>query len=281
MTHITSPRWTVRSMPLSTSSAAEALVHALGQHHRRGLRRRRRGHGSPPLTAERHRRTGRSAAGCRRRAAPQLLQRRRRQRALAAAGVVPLEVVLPDHEHRGDRQIPDRRRRSASAPAGRARMRRSSRRARVEVGGSGTATTSEVVFSMVISLVAGRRDDHPHRLRQHDPAHDLRRGACPAPPPPRSGPRRPTGCRRGRSRPCTRPRSAPSPSSAATKNVITLRRRRSSTNSGPNGIPNASLRVEHADQAPEDQLGVDRACRGRTRCRPRRPRTAPGSATAA
>ena len=53
-------------------------------------------------------------------------------------------------------------------------------------------------------LVAGRRDDHPHRLRQHHAAHLRRRTSCPARRRPRPGRGRPTGCRRGRSRSCRR-----------------------------------------------------------------------------
>ena len=53
-------------------------------------------------------------------------------------------------------------------------------------------------------LVAGRRHDHPHRLRQHDPAQHLRAAHAERLRRPRPGRGRPTGCRRARSRPCSR-----------------------------------------------------------------------------
>ena len=45
---------------------------------------------------------------------------------------------------------------------------------------TGTAISQRGVLEHRDRLVAGRRDDHPHRLRQHDPAQRLRRGSCPA-----------------------------------------------------------------------------------------------------
>ena len=53
-------------------------------------------------------------------------------------------------------------------------------------------------------VVADRRDDDPDRLRQDDPAQDRAARACPGPRRPRAGRVARPGCRRGRSRSCTR-----------------------------------------------------------------------------
>ena len=170
-------RATSRSMPLSTSSAAEALVDGLGLDHRDavvvgGLR----GSSTAAWTGRlrRSRCSSVGGGGC----------------ASEPAAEVALEVVLAD-------------RRGSMVTIRYQMLADEQQRDLLEVAPSRSAAPSTAAPRSAITLdqrgglqhrdrlVAGRRDDHPHRLRQDDPAHRLQAASCPAPGPPRSGPRRP------------------------------------------------------------------------------------------
>ena len=166
---------------------AEGLVDAFGLHHGH-----RRAGGLPPRSMR-----------CPPRCAPRARSAAARvSRAAEAAAEALLQVVLADHEQARQGQVPEDRRDghrddlerpAADGPQLEAAPRSPGRR------------DSEVSFSMVmVSLPVGGT------ITRIACGSTMRRSVLPRLMPsawrPRSGPRRPTGCRRARSPPCRRPR---------------------------------------------------------------------------
>ena len=168
ITQATSPGCTARSMPRSTSTSPEALVHLERLDHRRGHVV------TVPRSGARHDIS---------------------REPVRTASSSPPEAALDEVSARSTapRSRPGTRcrRRSAAGSSGIARVdvctRASSSKYAMTTDERGRLEHRD-------RLVAGGRDDHPHRLRQHDPPQRLRRGTSPAPRPPRSARGRPTGC---------------------------------------------------------------------------------------
>ena len=84
------------------------------------------------------------------------------------AGVVALDVVLADRQDRGDDQVPDA---GHDQQRDRLEVHRVDELDRVQELGDRDHARQGRGLEHRDGLVAGRRDDHPHRLRQDDPAH--------------------------------------------------------------------------------------------------------------
>ena len=208
-----------------------------------------------------------------------------------AAGEVPLQVVLPDQQHAGQRPGTRGTPRPASGRPGRSGCR-SPAAGRTARWSPARTTTSEVSLSIaMVSLPVGGM------ITRIACGSTIRRSIWPRLMPSAGAasvwPRRPTGCRPARSRPCTPPRTAPAPSRPATKPVSSSSRvdAEEPRVEVVDAEQLADLLVERqaerdprpqdAQVAEEDRQHQPRAPPGRTRCRPRRPPTGSGSATAA
>ena len=95
----------------------------------------------------------------------ELLPRRQRQRPLGALGVVPLDVVLADRQHRGQQDVPDggdhqQRDHPAAAAVDHLHL--------VEQLGDGHRRDDRRALEQADHLVGGIGQDRPHGLRQDD-----------------------------------------------------------------------------------------------------------------
>ena len=138
-------------------------------------------------------------------AGDQPLQRpRRRRRGVVPATEAPLQVVLPDHQHARDEQVPDAGHHAAAGSAGTSPGRRCSAPSRCR-SVSEMTMTSDVVFSIeIVSLPVGGM------ITRIACGRTMRRIVSPRPMPSAAAasvwPSSTDRGRPGRSRPCTRPR---------------------------------------------------------------------------